>query len=168
MLVLSVLLILVSGILMYLLFAPFYLEIDSTKELYRVRFHKIISARIVIEEGLLLLDVKMAWWTKRYKLNGSGSAKAVEKDRSENKKGNGKGKLPWKKMKAVLASFKINKCSVVIDTGDMQLNGILYPFFLLLSFYSGKNFGISFNGDNEVKLEIENNIARMSWAYISS
>lgn len=86
-----------------------------------------------------------------------------------NKTNTGKGfTINWRKLRGVLRSFKINKCNVLLDTGDQQLNGILYPVFCMMRYYSGKYFEINFMNRNEVVLEIENSIARMGWAYLKA
>jgi len=67
---------------------------------------------------------------------------------------------------AVIKSFKVRKCYVKVDTGNMQLNGILYPGFYLLSKATARTFEINFMNTNEIVLEIENNIARIIKVFI--
>jgi len=56
----------------------------------------------------------------------------------------------------------------MLDTGDMPLNGILFPWFYLFSRRVNHDVLINFNNENTIKLKIENSIARMLWAYIKS
>lgn len=52
-----------------------------------------------------------------------------------------------------------------IDTGNMPLNGIMYPGFFWLSRLTGKTFEINFSDKNELILEIENNLAGLVKAF---
>lgn len=169
MIALYVLLCIVFGFFGYLFFAPFYLEIDSTKGLYRIRVHWLASMSIKSVGDILLIELKLAGFTKQVDVF-SAKAEHVRKPAavSEKKQRKRSPAIQWKKVKAVLFSFRINKCRIRFDSGDVQLNGILYPLFYWISSYSGKDVRINFTGENEVVLEIQNSLARMSWAYISS
>lgn len=163
----------VCAILCYVFFAPFYLEIDSTEGVFRVRFHTIASVDLKIVDYSLILHIKVIGWTKEIDLL---KVKRTSKDKKTKEKKVGKKKeqkkslmkVTPKKIIAVLKSFKINKCEVFIDTGDVQLNGILYPIFYMAGYYSKKNIHINFINENVVRLEIENSVARMSRAYLNS
>ena len=85
------------------------------------------------------------------------------------RKGKRKGKaIPWSKVKAVLQSFKWDKCNVSLNTGDMPLNGILFPVVYLIAFLTGKNIRINFLDETSVELKIRNSLAGMSWAFLKS
>ncbi|MFZ4613357.1 MAG: hypothetical protein ACOYNH_06710 [Bacteroidia bacterium] len=148
----------------YLLFAPFYLEIESEINLYRFRFHRVASAKILIENSTLILQIKIAGWNRNIDLLASKIKK--EKVAPVKRKSN-TTKIKFRKLMAIIKSFKVNKCCISIDTGNMQLNGILYPLFFWINNFTGKEIRINFIGDNSVSLEVENNFARIFWAYIS-
>ncbi|MBK7037568.1 MAG: hypothetical protein IPH42_14800 [Bacteroidetes bacterium] len=63
-----ILILIVLLILSYLLFAPFVLEIDSNKGLYSIRFHRIISANLALEQETIFIKIKFAWWRKEFNL----------------------------------------------------------------------------------------------------
>ncbi len=69
---------------------------------------------------------------------------------------------------SVIKSFKLISLHISIDTGNYQLNGILYPLFFLISFLFKKNISVNFVGKNYLHLILKNNLARLSWAYFSS
>lgn len=169
MIVLLVLLLIVLVVFLYLFFAPFYFEINTTDSTYRIRFHRLASISLKMIDRSLMAEIKICWWIKRFELwpgkNGAGKEARIDKTPVKAKK---KRKMPFRKIKAVLKSFKISKCSVSVDTGDMQLNGVLWPVFYLFKVRSGKDMRINFIGENKIILEVKNNLARMSWAYISS
>jgi len=148
-------------VLCYLLFAPFYIEINSYSGLCRVRFHKLITARLRIIKSSLILDLKIAWWQKQIDLLASRKQKAKLTERRNRNIAPGK-------MTAILKSFKINKLYLTLCFDNMPLNGILYPLFRWLSIKTGKSMEINFWYENEVVLEIENNFFRIIRAYIKS
>ncbi|MGP8215766.1 MAG: hypothetical protein ACLQQ4_09410 [Bacteroidia bacterium] len=167
MIVLAVLLCIILISISYLFFAPFFFEIDSAKKIYRFRFHHLASAYIKMSGNSLALEIKIMGWKKEIDLfaaRKTSKAKPVEKKTWRAKRRH----IKRSKIKAVIGSFKISKCYVSLCFDDMQLNGILYPVFYLLSFYSRKPIGINFIEENRIVLEIKNNLARMSWAYIRS
>ncbi len=72
------------------------------------------------------------------------------------------------KVKYMMRSFKVNACYVNLSFENGLLNAWLFPVFSELSRYSGKQFCINFTDVNEVKIEIENNMARMIWAWFKN
>lgn len=159
----------------YLLFARLVIDIDSTTGLIQFRFDRLVCVNLLLNESAQVLRVRVAWWTKEYPLFEPGKKAGPEKPQpaAQKKKVRRRRKrMPAKKMfrkiKAVLLSFRIRTCTVSIDTGNMPLNGILYPWFYLLKCRTGKNIEINFWGENTVILQIENSFARMLWAYIKS
>jgi hypothetical protein len=165
MIFLPVLLFIVICTLVYLFFAPFYLEVNSRENLYRFRFHRLASVSLKMENDALILDGRIALWKKQVDIFAVKKGQKLKSGKTLNKRMQG---IPIKKMLNMLKSFKVNKCYLTMDSGDMQLNGILYPFFYMISYYTGKNILINFKEENELIFEIENSLARMSWAYISS
>ena len=152
--------------LIYLLYAPFYVEINSLTGLCRMRFHHIASAGLEVKDRSLKLVLKITWWrTEMDLLTKREPRKKKEVSRKPKNKG---WKLSVRKIRKVLAGFKLNQCSITIDTGNQQINGILLPLFLRLSRVTGKKIQISFHGENEIILQMENNLARIVWAFIIS
>jgi len=162
------LLLILITVLTYPLFAPFYLEIDSTKGLFRLRFHYIISARILLENSSLILEIKSPIWNKRIDLLAQNERKKTipKKKVLEKKKDRKSFKIKFSKIKAMLRTFKVNTFFVNFDSNDVLLNAKLFPVFLGLRIYTGKELHINFIGENEIKIEIENNLARIIWAFI--
>lgn len=159
----------------YLLFARFFIGIDSTTGFAGIRFSWLADANVVLNESVQVARVRIGWWKKEFDLFRQ---KTVERETVEptdrrkiERKQAGAGRSTRRlvpKIKAVVRSFKINKCSISLDTGDMPLNGILFPWFYLLKWRTGREVSINFVGENKIILEAENTIARMLWAYIKS
>jgi len=167
----SIIGLLILFIIAYLLFAPFFLEIDSTTGLCRVRLHRLASAQLVLHDRSLFMKLKVAWWQKELDLLAPRKEKSPSTEaviRTEKKKKQFQINKMLRKMKSVLKSFRIDKCYLTFDTGNMPLNGILYPSLYLLSQRTNKTVMINFWEENEIILQIENSVARMLWAYIRS
>lgn len=153
----------------YLFVAPFYLEINSSTGLFRIRLHHAASMSLKVEDRIYV-ETKILGWKKRSAVEFNKkeqeqvevAKKEVHKDRAIGTRFSGR------KLQALIKSFKVNTCRVSIDTGDVQWNGMLYPVFFSLSWYVNKPVEINFVGKNEIVIEIQNSIARMSWALISS
>ncbi|HEY8780400.1 MAG TPA: hypothetical protein VIM16_02195 [Mucilaginibacter sp.] len=150
----------------YLLFAPFYLEINSISGLCGVRFHRLAFAKLVISESSVKIDLWIAGWRKRIDPFAKSVKRKPTKKSIPPKQKKKPFKISFSSVKAVLKSFKINKCYLNIDSGNVQLNGLLFPGFYWLSKYTNKPLSINFLDRNEIILEIENNMARIIKALI--
>lgn len=148
----------------YLLFAPFYLEANSTINRLRLRFHKIATAELQMANRTLLLKIKVAGWKKQIDL----LAPKAKKEKTEVKKTKrSKSKnFTISKFKSIIKSFKVNTCYINLDFENVQWNAALFPVFYGLSRVSHKQFLINFIGQNQINIQIENNMARIIWAYL--
>ena len=152
--------------LSYLLFAPFILEMDSDKGLFSIRFQLLASVNLALDQDNLFLKFKLAWWRKQINLL-EPSTKRKEKIPLKKQSKKHRKNLSFKKIAGILRNFRIRKFFISVDTDNMQVNGIMYPIFLLAQNISGKRIGINFKGENIFILRIENNIARILWAFIT-
>lgn len=152
----------------YFFVAPFYIEINTTQDLYRFRFHKLASVSLIVNEIPVLL-LKIAGWRKEIRITGRPETKGIVIKKKEHiSRPKKRRSLSYAQVKQVLKSFKVKTFYLDADFDDIALNGILYPFFYWLSWYSGKTLKINFNGNTVIIIVVQNNIARMSWALISS
>lgn len=156
------------ALLLYLFFAPFYIEVNSNTGILRLRMPHLASVSLHIEDGIYI-EAKLPGCTRRWVPGFYEKKNELHKTGKPVKQNKGAltGISPAR-LKALAGSFKINTCTISIDTGDMPWNGMLYPAFYWLSWYSGKRIAINFTGKNEIVLEIQNSLARMSRAFISS
>ncbi len=155
---------LLSAVLLYLLLAPLYLEVNSVNGICRIRLHRAASLRIYITEESLYLEVIILGWHKIIDLAAIKAAPEKVKKISRNKG----HRISVHKIMSVIRSFKLNKCYAAVDTGNMSLNGILYPGIWYLSQWIHGDLRINFQDENEIILEIENNCFRMLRAYVVS
>lgn len=162
----ALLLIVLIGVL-YLLFAPFYIELNSLTGLYRLRFHRLASLSAKFINSSAVLELKILFWKKPLTFQQTSERKmqpAKHKKSDKIKKRN----LRMQTIVNMLRSFKINTCDISLDTGDVAVNGRLYPLFYLLGFFTRRSIQISFTGQNHIILEIENNLARLTRALVLS
>lgn len=161
-----VLLMVFFGLVAYFFFAPFFIEVDSTRSIYRFRFHRLLSLDLKVQEDVRMRMSLLGWKTDfKPALYKTGKK---PQDKKEGVKRDFQLNVVGRKLLNVLKSFRLTKCHIRITMEDMQLNGILYPMAAWLSWYSKKDIQISFTGSNVVIVEIKNNLARMSWAWFSS
>lgn len=148
----------------YLLFAPIYLQVDSRRGLIGISFHQLIKARLQLHDRSLFLEMKILGWPKQVDLLAAPVSKKTRvKERSKITRKSG---FRFRRWWMVLKTFRTTTCDISIDTGSMPLNGALYPLFYLLSTRTKKSISINFRNENRIILEIQNNLARMVWAFI--
>lgn len=164
MIILYFLLFFVIAFLVYIFYAPLFFEINSATGLFRVRFHHFASLNLLLKDETIIMYVKFLWWKKYFDLL---EVNFLKKTPIKNGRKNSQN-ISFKKIKALLKSFKIKEFDVSICFSDMTVNGILYPVFYLFGFYLKKKITINFIEENKIILVLENNLARMSWAYFSS
>lgn len=161
------LLIFLSGMLilfLYLLLAPLHIDIDSRKDLYQVRFHRLLSFTVNTTENIVL-ELKMPGWKKQIHL--SDPAFYQPRKAPETKKPAARKAPPdFKRLIAVLKSFKVKAFGISFDSGNRQVNGMLFPLFYFAGFYFRRNISISFTGETYVVLHLQNTLGRMAIAYI--
>jgi len=156
----------IATVFCYLTFAPFYLEINSSKNLYRIRFDGLAFANLIITVNSLKVDLWIAGWRKQFNLLTKPIREKQEEKSILSKRKNKPFRITFQKAKVILESFKVNKFCLNVDSGNLQLNGLLYPCFYWLSKYTNKPISINFINKNEVILELENNIARIAGSLI--
>ena len=161
----------------YLLFAPFYIEIDSRAGLYRFRVHRLAYADVLFMKASLYIRIQILSWHREYDLlakrpprnreikQTADKTVVVKEENADKAKTAFRYGLTWPRIRAIINSFRITLCHVVIDTGDMPLNATLYPWFYILSQETGRTVMINFQGENEIALAVKNNIARILWAW---
>lgn len=159
-------------IVVYLVTAPFVVEIDSVRELYQLRMHRLASARLHLRESSLMLNMNIAGWKKEVDLlqqKQKGKMDSAETTRKRTEKSRKrKSKMSMKKIWAVLRTFRVRTFFVNVDTGDMPTNGILFPVLYGLSVWSRREFHINFVNQNVIRLEVRNSVARVLWAYLKT
>jgi hypothetical protein len=153
-------------ILLYVLLAPFILEIDSTHDLYQIRFGGVAKGELVFTDSFPAIRMSIFGLQKiffPFELKEKKEKKA--KPAKEKKP----GKISFQKMMrkglAIFRSFKVKCFYLDCGTDDFAMNGLLYPIAARLS-KPGRIVRVNFDSHVVLKLRVENKIGRMLLAYI--
>ncbi len=150
----AVFLILFFVLVLYVLYTPIVISVDTAKDQYDVQLQGL--ARVSIEaheKELLRIKLKvflLHFYFYPLKKIGSGT-----KEKAKKRNTKGRKRFSIRKMVSVLRSFKIKRVLVDIDTGDNVLNAKLYLFLGFLNYYAG-TFNVNFEGRNQLVLQLHN------------
>ena len=168
--VLAILFVLLA-LLLYVLLAPIILEVDTDADLYQLRYHKLASAKLSLDELEPIVHIDVLKWHRSFPLIKKTEKAIVQeqgevtqkhsKEEKTRKRSTRIGKLLLK----MADSFKVRHWYVTFDTGDMVLNGQLYPWVYLAGRHLDKPTVINFWGQNLVQVSISNSLAHMGWVY---
>lgn len=175
---------LLTATLAYLLLAPFSVRLDSREAAATVRLFHIGSGRVCYRDESLWLELraigmrfewdavslaaKMAARAERQSQQRRQKREAREARKPEKAKASAESSkkgVPFRRMWAVLRSFKVPECVLLIDTGSAAENGKLFPLAWWAGRWTGKTIEINFQGHNVCVLEIRNTLGRMLWAF---
>jgi hypothetical protein len=168
---LFILLTVLFSTIIYVLVAPVVIEIDTLNNLYRLRFFRIAHGRFYFNGIDPWVEIKIAWWHKKYNLLTAlkniptDSPKTIVESPEKNTEGRS---IPWRKLLPILRSFKVEKFSWHLDTGDFALNGELYGLFGWYRYTWGHDVTINFNGNNYLALTVKNSAWRVLRAILKT
>ena len=160
----------ITGLLLWLLLAPFTITIDNKQQLYELRWLSIGYLKLNFENEQVLLQFRLLFYRKRksidlFKLLTSKQ----DSEPKEEKKKKSKKPMSWAKIKHktsnLFKSFTLKKFWLNIDTDNYYYNAFLYPIFF---FIKGKNYrmNINFQGENELSLVLKNRPIRIVFALL--
>lgn len=171
-------LLLFAATALYLLLVPVILEVDTRNGLYRLRIHWLVWGRMYFIDMEPWVEVKIAWWIRRYNLLEILKERGGQKEEKEPlakqkiEKGKVKSKrsykVNWHQLLAVLRSFKVEEFSWALDTHDYALNAKLYPILWAFGFKTGHNVRVNFQGENYLVLTIKNKVWRVIKAFLTN
>lgn len=160
----------ITGLLLWLLLAPFIITIDNKQQIYELRWLSIGHLKLNFENEQILLQFRLLFYRniKNIDLFKLMTSKQDIKPKEEKKK---KRKKPvsWEKIKHkainLFKSFTLKKLWLNIDTDSYYYNAFLYPVFFFLK---GKNYrmNINYQGENELSLVLKNRPIRIVFALL--
>ncbi|MGB5820785.1 MAG: hypothetical protein WBG90_14965 [Saonia sp.] len=143
-------------LIVYILFMPINVFIDTVANQYYVQFTGLAKATIEGHQEELLRIKLQTFFMKFYfyplKMGKASKKKKIAKGAIGKRN---KGTIGLKKGLRVLRSFKVKYLLVDVDTGNCVLNAKLYPLFAFLN-YSKGTFRINFEGRNNMALHMQN------------
>jgi hypothetical protein len=154
------------SLVVFLIFTPIVLKIDSYNNQYYIQVWGIAKCSFLWRDGIVM-EVKMPF--RKFYINPFAPTGKKEKKKSKpkpkrkRKKRSGKGSL--KIMLSVLRSFKVKKFSLDIDTSDMIWNAYLYPVFFFLNSEKA-HLNINYTGQVGILIHLENRLSRIIWVFI--
>ena len=146
------------GLLLWLVFAPLDVYINTPQRDYRIRYWGILSmAALPDPDEILILKFRIFFIPfKMYPFRPSKKKDEHKIQKHPAKKSSKRfTKLSPKKAWRMLRTFKVLNFKLELDTGDPVQNAKLFPLFALLDFRFG-GFGINFNDHNELQLHLRN------------
>ncbi len=174
MLVLLIIGIFLLALLLWMLFTPFRLEIDTDARLYRFSLVPFFRARFVTETSPPSVELRIFGIRRLLPLTPHPKEPGIEepapqkKETVQKKKSGPRMKVTFNLIKALLRSFHVRRWFFTMDTGDVALNGRLYFWFYLFSIRTGRACSINFTGKNVLILTIENNAFRVLKAFFTN
>lgn len=180
--VLSVILILLLGLLLWVLLAPLALEIDTAGGKYYLGLRGLAGINLFYnKDNPFVAKARILFFTKEFdtldqatKMNEKQKRKKEEKTKAKKQE-----KAKKKKKKSLLDkniigmlrlafrflnefrdTFRLKRLYLRLDTGDVILNSRLYPAFCVAS---GRNvyMSINFQNINEFSILIENRLIKI-------
>ncbi|MBD0849540.1 hypothetical protein [Maribacter arenosus] len=151
----SIILLVISAIIVYLLFVQLVLYIDTGTNEYYVRVKGLMKANIMPhKEELIQIRIRAFFMNFYfYPINKIGTP--IKPSTTKKLGIKKKRQLGFRKGLRLLRSFEVKRFYVELDTGNCITNAKLYPLFALLNQKSG-NFRINFEGKNQLILHLQN------------
>lgn len=169
-------LLLIIGVLIiifsWLLFSPLYLQIDTRRNEYALRWVGIAEANLIPLNDDVLLRLRLPFWRKDFSIikffvqptknKQERTRKATPKQQSKTN-----WRFFWNFFQRILKSFRVHYFKVELDTDDYVMNAYLYP---VCHFLNSPDYSVSINfqGRNQCWLRVENRLAWVLFALISS
>ena len=149
------LLILFIILLVYLLFLPIDIVINTEEKVYSVRLGVLARLRILGDTDKIL-RVQLKTLFMRFNL----FPVQWRFDKKKKKRRSGKQKkkrLPeFRTIRNFISSFQVKTFAADIDTGNCITNARCFPVFAFFNFYFGTNLGVNFQGRNRFVLHLHN------------
>lgn len=171
--ILLIILLILALVILYLLFAPIYLVINTNESRYEAGLTGVIKVwiskdeieKLEIRARILFIGTKVRPFNfSKNKVKASTPKKAKKKRR----------KLTRKRIKTILKlfwnivmSFKLKQLKLNIDTGDVIQNAHLIPVFSMV-YKNNVQLSINFEDKNEFILHFENNIGTIIFQIVSA
>lgn len=140
-----------------LLFLPIRVQIDTRQGNYGLAWFPLLDIRWMAGTDGGHAEIKICG--VRHRITGTDFQL---RSSSRSKKETARFRMGPKQALAIIRTFRIKKWRVYIDTGNMALNGQLFPLCYLLGLRTGKKIQVNFLGINEVAITLESNLYRVA------
>lgn len=159
--------------LLYLLFVPIIIFVDTDQRAYFVQLKGLAKASVegdqreIMRIRLDALFTHFYFYPLRKRSKSKSKTKKVSTDR---KKSLAKTKSKWLRYgqigRRIIQSFQFKKFQVVVDTGDCIQNARLYPAAAFLDAYVG-DFQVNYRNRNYLGIHLVNRPINLLKAFIN-
>jgi hypothetical protein len=166
---LYILLIVLFLAVIYLLFVPIILYVNTAKEHYFLQIKGLAKASIKADDlEIIKVHLKVAFFNFDFYPLKKISLSNQQKTKKETVKKRSSNFISFKKIWSLIKSFEVKQFRAEIDSGDCVFNSKLYPVFTLLNFYKGTHLSVNFQNRNNVLLFLENRPIRIIRSFINN
>jgi hypothetical protein len=147
----------------FILFTPFYFEIDTDRRLVMGRFYQILYLTLLNIDNRLVLRLRIGPWYSQYNL----PTQQLKKNKTQIKyKQNKRSRLSFYKARRIFNSFTIIKFKLHFDLANNEWNGIVFPLCFWVAHYYHLDIRVNFKHENVFQIQLKNNMAQLLWAYL--
>ena len=160
MVVLFIILSLIGGFILWLIFSPFYIKVNTEYNQYQLTMPAVFKLYYQQNESPGI-KIKFLFFTfspefKKNKKQNDNDRPIRTKNAKKKQKRALSPRIVAELVKKIFKSFKINRLQATIDTGDYTLNSHLIPIVLLAGIDDKIN--INYYNINHADLEIRGNL----------
>ena len=149
--IISVIFILAILLLLYLFFVPIDILIDSHNNQYWIKLRGL--AKVTFEpHDQHIIRGKLTIFFRRFYFFPMSFNKPSKKNQVPNKR---TYKIPIRKLYKLIKTFKVQKITMNVDSGDFIMNAYWVPFFAFLNHRYG-GFNINNLGVNKIIVKLQN------------
>ncbi len=142
-------------LLIYLLFLPIDIVVNTDKGLYSIRLG-VLARMLVFGDVDKVLRIQLNTFFMKFNFFPVEWRFKKKEKKSKSKK-HKKNRLPnLGTIRRFLGSFEVKSLVADIDTGNVLINARYFPVVAFLNFYFGTRLGINFQGRNRLVLHIRN------------
>ena len=152
-------------IVLYVLFLPLDLIINTIQNQYYIRAGVLAKARFTVDENYLF-RIELRTLGIPHTIYPLRKQKRIKKKTIAKK---GKSRFKWSYMKTavrLIRSFELKRFSLQLDTGNCITNAKLYPVFAYFN-YLGSDLQVNFKGENQLHLHLQNRPIRIVKSFIN-
>lgn len=155
-------------LLIWLLFSPIILQVDTHRNKYVLCWVGLVKAALIPMSDDLLLRLQLPFWQRDFSLikllSQPSNTKKATTPKVPPKTGISQ-RFPWRYFYRLLKSFRVFYFRLNLDTDDYVTNAYLYPLCHALNSPT-RSLVINFQGCNQCAFRIENRLANLLAAFI--
>jgi hypothetical protein len=171
--IIAALLFLFLGIALWLLIAPFALQLNSEEGVLRIKWFSLGQMAVFIdEEEILRFKLQLLFFYWNFTLMHPPQFKSKQKQKKKKAKQKQKRRSKWtfhkifRKIRLMLYSFQVRHCHFNLDTGNAVWNAYLYPILPLLNRNPSVDAQINWVRIQEVDIDIRNRAYRLLYIFL--